>query len=92
MSALTRSLELYFSLPSSSPLLILVLYTHFFFLPVIFFISTLQQYTMASLPQQALTFNDVFEDEDIEEPKKANTVHHIRANSSIMQLKKILGM
>lgn len=47
---------------------------------------------MASLPQQALTFNDVFEDEDIDEPKKANTVHHIRANSSIMQLKKILGM
>lgn len=45
-----------------------------------------------SLPQQALTFNDVFEDEeDIDEPKEAQTIHHIRANSSIMQLKKILG-
>ncbi|KAG6124934.1 hypothetical protein E4U22_000891 [Claviceps purpurea] len=41
-------------------------------------------------PQQDLTFNDVFEDEDVDEPKAANTVHHIRANSSIMQLKKIL--
>lgn len=46
--------------------------------------------TMAA-PQQDLTFNDVFEDEDVDEPKAANTVHHIRANSSIMQLKKILG-
>lgn len=42
-------------------------------------------------PQQPLTFNDVFEDEDVDEPKAANTVHHIRANSSIMQMKKILG-
>lgn len=42
-------------------------------------------------PQQALTFNDVFEDDDIDEPKEAQTIHHIRANSSIMQLKKILG-
>ena len=42
-------------------------------------------------PQQPLTFNDVFEEEDIDEPKAANSVHHIRANSSIMQLKKILG-
>ncbi|UKZ51662.1 hypothetical protein TrVGV298_005424 [Trichoderma virens] len=41
-------------------------------------------------PQQALTFNDVFEDDDIDEPKEAQTIHHIRANSSIMQLKKIL--
>lgn len=43
-------------------------------------------------PQQPLTFNDVFDDEDVDEPKAANSVHHIRANSSIMQLKKILGM
>lgn len=41
-----------------------------------------------SAPQQPLSFNDVFEDEDVDEPK---SVHHIRANSSIMQLKKILG-
>ncbi|QGI79155.1 hypothetical protein CEK25_005884 [Fusarium fujikuroi] len=41
-------------------------------------------------PQQPLTFNDVFEEEDIDEPKEANTVHHIRANSSIMHVKKIL--
>lgn len=47
---------------------------------------------MAALPQQALTFTDVFEDDDVEEVKEAQTVHHIRANSSIMQLKKILGM
>lgn len=43
-----------------------------------------------SLPQQALTFNDVFEDAD-DEPQQQQTVQHIRANSSIMQLKKILG-
>lgn len=42
-------------------------------------------------PQQPLTFNDVFEEEDVDEPKAANSVHHIRANSSIMQMKKILG-
>lgn len=47
---------------------------------------------MAVVPQQPLTFNDVFdEDDDAGEPKAAPTVHHIRANSSIMQLKKILG-
>lgn len=45
---------------------------------------------MAAEP--ALTFNDVFDDDDLEEPKEAPTVHHIRANSSIMQVKKILGM
>lgn len=41
-----------------------------------------------SAPQQALSYNDVFDDDDVDEPK---SVHHIRANSSIMQLKKILG-
>ncbi|KAM4054943.1 carbamoyl-phosphate synthase L chain, ATP binding domain-containing protein [Hirsutella rhossiliensis] len=40
-----------------------------------------------SAPQLALSYNDVFEDEDVDEPR---SVHHIRANSSIMQLKKIL--
>lgn len=45
---------------------------------------------MAALPQQPLTFHDVFDEDDVE-PKEAPTVHHIRANSSIMQLKKILG-
>ena len=44
----------------------------------------------AVVPQQPLTFTDVFEDE--EDVKEAPTVHHIRANSSIMQLKKILGV
>jgi hypothetical protein len=42
---------------------------------------------MAALPQQPLTFSDVFDDDDVE-PK---TVQHIRANSSIMQVNKILG-
>lgn len=42
-------------------------------------------------PQQTLTFNDVFEEDDVDEPKEKQTIHHIRANSSIMQLKKILG-
>lgn len=42
---------------------------------------------MAALPQQPLTFSDVFDDDDVE-PK---TVQHIRANSSIMQINKILG-
>ena len=42
-------------------------------------------------PQQQLSYNDVFEDDDELEPKEAQTVHHIRANSSIMQVKKILG-
>ena len=46
---------------------------------------------MAGAPQQPLTFNDVFEEEDEGEVKAAPTVHHIRANSSIMQVKKILG-
>ncbi|UKZ88017.1 uncharacterized protein TrAFT101_003784 [Trichoderma asperellum] len=41
-------------------------------------------------PQQALTFTDVFDDDDVDEPKEAQTIHHIRANSSIMHLKKIL--
>jgi hypothetical protein len=45
-----------------------------------------------AVPQQPLTFNDVFDEEEVDEPKAANSVHHIRANSSIMQLKKILGM
>jgi pyruvate carboxylase len=44
----------------------------------------------ATAPQQPLTFNDVFEEDDIDEPKEANSVHHIRANSSIMHVKKIL--
>ncbi|SPN96835.1 probable PYC2 Pyruvate carboxylase 2 [Cephalotrichum gorgonifer] len=43
---------------------------------------------LPQLPQADLTFHDVFEDE--EELKEAQTVHHIRANSSIMQVKKIL--
>lgn len=42
-------------------------------------------------PQQALTFTDVFDEEDVDEPKEAQTIHHIRANSSIMNFKKILG-
>lgn len=46
---------------------------------------------MAALPQQALSFNDVFDEEE-KGPSEPQTVHHIRANSSIMQLKKILGM
>ncbi|CAI4217064.1 unnamed protein product, partial [Parascedosporium putredinis] len=39
-------------------------------------------------PQTDITFNDVFDEED--EVKETQTVHHIRANSSIMQVKKIL--
>lgn len=35
------------------------------------------------------TYEEVFEDE--EAPKEAQSMHRIRANSSIMQLKKILG-
>ena len=47
---------------------------------------------MAAAPQQPLTFTDVFEEEDdAGEVREQPTVHHIRANSSIMQLKKILG-
>lgn len=34
-------------------------------------------------------YEEVFEDE--EAPKEAQSMHRIRANSSIMQLKKILG-
>jgi hypothetical protein len=45
--------------------------------------------TMAA-PQTAVTFNDVFEEGDADEPKESTTIHHIRANSSIMQVKKIL--
>jgi pyruvate carboxylase len=42
-------------------------------------------------PQQPLTFTDVFDDDDeAGDIKEAPTIHHIRANSSIMQLKKIL--
>lgn len=43
---------------------------------------------LPQLPQADLTFHDVFDDEDNKDPQ---TVHHIRANSSIMQVKKILG-
>lgn len=47
----------------------------------------------AVVPQQPLTFTDVFDDdEEAGEVREAPTVHHIRANSSIMQVKKILGM
>jgi pyruvate carboxylase len=34
-------------------------------------------------------YEDVFEDGEV--PKEAQTVHRIRANSTIMQLNKILG-
>lgn len=34
-------------------------------------------------------YEDVFEEGDM--PKPTQTVHHIRANSTIMQLNKILG-
>lgn len=44
---------------------------------------------LPQFPQADLTFNDVFDEE--ENNKEAQTVHHIRANSSIMQVKKILG-
>ena len=44
---------------------------------------------LPQLPQADLTFHDVFDEE--ENNKEAQTVHHIRANSSIMQVKKILG-
>lgn len=42
---------------------------------------------LPQFPQADITFHDVFEDDDV---KEAQTVHHIRANSSIMQVKKIL--
>lgn len=34
-------------------------------------------------------YNEVFE--DAPDQRQSQTIHHIRANSSIMQLKKILG-
>ena len=43
---------------------------------------------LPQFPQADITFHDVFEEDDV---KEAPTVHHIRANSSIMQVKKILG-
>jgi hypothetical protein len=43
------------------------------------------------LSQPDLTFHEVFDNDDDEEIKEAQTVHHIRANSSIMKVKKILG-
>lgn len=46
---------------------------------------------VAPQPQQPLTFTDVFDDDEEAGPKETPTVHHIRANSSIMQVKKILG-
>lgn len=39
------------------------------------------------MAQAAVAFNDVFEESDVEAPKN---IHHIRANSSIMQLNKLL--
>jgi len=42
------------------------------------------------MAQTVVTFNDVFEDGDAEDKGPA-TVQRIRANSSIMKLKKILG-
>jgi hypothetical protein len=39
--------------------------------------------------QHADKYEEVFEEE--EAPKEAQSMHRIRANSSIMQLKKILG-
>jgi hypothetical protein len=43
---------------------------------------------MASQGSEA-AYNEVFE--DAPDSRQAQTIHHIRANSSIMQLKKILG-
>ena len=41
------------------------------------------------MAQADATFNDdVFEEGDVEAPKN---IHHIRANSSIMQVNKLLG-
>ncbi|KAK2057497.1 pyruvate carboxylase [Colletotrichum caudatum] len=43
------------------------------------------------MAQTAVAYNDVFEEGDVEEVQKdPQTIHHIRANSSIMHLKKIL--
>lgn len=41
-------------------------------------------------PQNADNYEEVFDD-DGPPPKEAASVHRIRANSTIMQLKKILG-
>jgi hypothetical protein len=43
---------------------------------------------MAS-PGSEAAYGEVFE--DAPDSRQAQTIHHIRANSSIMQLKKILG-
>jgi hypothetical protein len=43
---------------------------------------------MAS-PGFEAAYNEVFE--DAPDSREAQTIHHIRASSSIMQLKKILG-
>jgi len=43
---------------------------------------------MAADQQPISNYEDVFEEGDI--PKEAQTVHRIRANSTIMQLNKIL--
>jgi pyruvate carboxylase len=40
-------------------------------------------------PGSEAAYNEVFE--DAPDSRQAQTIHHIRANSSIMQLKKILG-
>ncbi|KZL63107.1 pyruvate carboxylase, partial [Colletotrichum incanum] len=46
---------------------------------------------LPNMAQTAVTYNDVFEEGDVEEVQKdPQTIHHIRANSSIMHLKKIL--
>ncbi len=44
---------------------------------------------MAAEQQPISNYEDVFEEGDV--PKEAQTVHRIRANSTIMQLNKILG-
>ena len=40
-------------------------------------------------PRSEAAYNEVFE--DAPDLRQGQTIHHIRANSSIMQLKKILG-
>lgn len=40
-------------------------------------------------PATEAAYSEVFE--DAPDSRQAQTIHHIRANSSIMQLKKILG-
>lgn len=39
--------------------------------------------------EQNETYNEVFE--EAADERQEQTIHHIRANSSIMQLKKLLG-